>query len=499
MLVDRHGPMVRGVCRRLLASPHDADDAFQATFLVLVRKAGRLRDADRLAPWLYGVARRVATKARARDSSRRDRRPIEDADLRPTRAANHDLLDVLPIFDAELGRVPSKLRDVLVLCLLQGATAEEASSQLGCPVGTVKSRLARGREALRKRLAARGLAPSGILAAAPSAFNVPASASLTRATLAAISGPTAGIAPGLAALTRGVAPAMISRTALMSSLVAGGIALAATMTWVKPPARAEQAAPRLPDPERDKAEERRESVVHLKLIALAIHNYISSTPDSHFPPSALHGADGQPKLSWRVALLPYLGERKLYGEFNLDEPWDSPHNKPLIDRMPAVYRTPHSPAPDGRTRLRGIAGKGTMFDGTDGVRLASVTDGSANTVMVATARDPVPWTKPDELGLAEGKPLPALDDSDPDWCLTVLADGSVPYVPLKDAILLRAMLTRNGGEAFAWPAQPFRPKTATPAASPKEPAVSLEQRLRKVEEKLDKIMEKLDSPAGKKP
>ena len=93
VLVARHGPMVQGVCRRLPAGPHDADDAFQATFLVLVRNAGRLRDADRLGPWLYGVAGRVATKARARQARRRERTPIREGDFAAPGRAEGSLSD----------------------------------------------------------------------------------------------------------------------------------------------------------------------------------------------------------------------------------------------------------------------------------------------------------------------------------------------------------------------------------------------------------------------
>src|SRR5262249_54296826 len=107
-LVARHGPMVRGVCRRLLSSPHDADEAFQATFLVLVRKASQIRDPDRLGPWLYGVATRVATKARVRSSRHRHETPLETCSREES---NTDLLDVMPILDVELGRLSARHRD----------------------------------------------------------------------------------------------------------------------------------------------------------------------------------------------------------------------------------------------------------------------------------------------------------------------------------------------------------------------------------------------------
>ena len=133
--------MVLGVCRRLLGDSHDADDAFQATFIVLVGKARQLRNADRLGPWLYGVATRVATKARAREATRRGSLIAMPVDIPDPRGLNGDWLDVRSILDAELGKLSPKLRHIVVLCLLEGLTAEEASRQLSCPVGTVKSRL----------------------------------------------------------------------------------------------------------------------------------------------------------------------------------------------------------------------------------------------------------------------------------------------------------------------------------------------------------------------
>ena len=227
--------MVRGVCKRLLVNPHDADDAFQATFLVLVRKARQLRDPDRLGPWLYGVARRVATKARHAErppAARAAGRRFADA-----RSPRLDWLDVTPILDAELDRLPAKHRDVLILCLLNGASAEEAAGQLGCPVGTVKSRLARAREALRDRLVTRGIAPavgSGGPALAPDAFASQVSPVLARATLDLLGG--SSIAPGITALTRGVLVNMLPRSIVMSSVLLGSVAIAGlgAAIWLNP-------------------------------------------------------------------------------------------------------------------------------------------------------------------------------------------------------------------------------------------------------------------------
>ncbi len=164
-LVSRHGPMVLGVCRRMLRDTADVEDAFQATFLVLVRRARQLGPRDAIGPWLYGVAARVALRARSQLARQRRHEPVA---LEYPAAApvggwiDPDLGDVL---DQELSRLPSKYRSPLVLCYLEGRTHEEAARELNWPVGTVKGRLARARDLLRSRLTRRGLAPTaGVLA-----------------------------------------------------------------------------------------------------------------------------------------------------------------------------------------------------------------------------------------------------------------------------------------------------------------------------------------------
>ena len=148
-LVARHGPMVLGVCRRILADPHDIEDAFQATFLILVRKARAIRDRELLGPWLYGVARRVANRARADASRRRtrERSGAEEAAMESPGVRDPD--ELRAVLDEELGRLPEKYRAPLVLCYLEGLTHDEAALRLRCPVGTVRSRMTRARETLR--------------------------------------------------------------------------------------------------------------------------------------------------------------------------------------------------------------------------------------------------------------------------------------------------------------------------------------------------------------
>ena len=143
--------MVINVCRQLLRDPHDAEDAFQAVFLVLVRKAGSIRLHDSLGPWLYTVAGRVAARARA--NRRRTRAEICGGEL-PESPANDsgDFLDVAGVIHEELGRLPERLRAPLVLCYLEGLTSRAGRAQLGCPVGTVHSRLSRAHGLLHKRI-----------------------------------------------------------------------------------------------------------------------------------------------------------------------------------------------------------------------------------------------------------------------------------------------------------------------------------------------------------
>jgi len=165
-LVIRHGPMVLSVCRRILDDPAAADDAFQATFMVLVKKARGLRDRELLGGWLHGVAIRVARKARSAAAHRREveQRSFQRQD---EPAHDHERAELRAIIDEEIRRLPEHYRLPLVLCHLEGMRHQEAAHRLGCAVGTIESRLSRAREQLRTRLVRRGVAPSlGVLTAA---------------------------------------------------------------------------------------------------------------------------------------------------------------------------------------------------------------------------------------------------------------------------------------------------------------------------------------------
>jgi RNA polymerase sigma factor (sigma-70 family) len=164
-IVARHGPMVLGVCRRVLDDRHDVEDAFQATFLVFVKKAGSIRDGEGLGPWLYGVARRVSTRARANASKRRatERSGIEVDPACPSVDPDRD--EIRAVVDEEIGHLPDHYRKALVQCDLEGITQGEAAQRLGWTEGTVRGRLAKARGLLRSRLARRGLvAPAAVFA-----------------------------------------------------------------------------------------------------------------------------------------------------------------------------------------------------------------------------------------------------------------------------------------------------------------------------------------------
>jgi RNA polymerase sigma factor (sigma-70 family) len=162
VLVWRHGPMVLRLCRGILGDAHEAEDAFQATFLKLARKAGSIGKQASLAGWLHTVATRVALRARARRAARAGReRCLDDQSAvgpcdDPTAGLARE--ELRRLLDGEVRRLPEKHRAVFTLCHLEGKTNEEAAEQLGCPKGTVLSRLSRARERLRRRLSQRGLA-----------------------------------------------------------------------------------------------------------------------------------------------------------------------------------------------------------------------------------------------------------------------------------------------------------------------------------------------------
>src|SRR5262249_8553508 len=148
-----------------------------------------------------------------------------------------------------------------------------------------------------------------------------------------------------------------------------------------------------------------------------------------FPPAALMSKNGKPLLSWRVALLPFLEEDQLYKRFKLDEPWDGPNNKKLLSEMPRSF----SPVQDeaakrGETYYQAFVGPGALFESGRKIRMADITDGTSNTVLVAEAAAAVPWTKPEDLPFDANKPLPKLGGFAKDSLNVAFADGAVHLI-----------------------------------------------------------------------
>lgn len=228
-LVGRHGPMVLGVCRGVLADAHAAEDAFQAVFLVLARKADTIRPPGAVGGWLYGVAVRTARKAKAA-AARRQRREMATILANPDAASRErerpesslDRAELRAVIDAELAALPDTHRAAVVLCDLQGKTRAEAAAELNCAEGTVAAWLSRGRKALAARLARRGVAlPAAGLAAVVTPELV--SAELRSAALGAFAG--RGVSDSVLALAEGVMRSLSSATAkLVAGLVAVGAA-----------------------------------------------------------------------------------------------------------------------------------------------------------------------------------------------------------------------------------------------------------------------------------
>ena len=226
-LVVRHGPMVWGVCRRILRDPNDAEDAFQATFLVLARKASSIAHREMVANWLFAVAHKTAVRARAMAFRQWSKEQQVVAMPEPRSAADEQRDDLLALLDQELSRLPRKYRIPVVLCELEGKTHREAASQLGWPVGTVSSRLSRGRAMLSRRLARPGVSLSiGSLAVLLNrqAASATVPARLIRATAQTATLFLAGGAPGLGlakafALTREVLRMMLVSKLKVATLV----------------------------------------------------------------------------------------------------------------------------------------------------------------------------------------------------------------------------------------------------------------------------------------
>jgi RNA polymerase sigma factor (sigma-70 family) len=476
VLVWRHSALVLSLCRRILGQEQDAEDAFQATFLTLARRAGSISSGQALGSWLYKVAYRIALAARRQSivriaaEQRLRRRPCWQA---PDDGADRDLQALL---DEEIQRLPEKYRSAILLCYFEGKTNEAAAAEIGCPKGTLLSRLARARNRLRRRLTVRGVeAPSLLVpgfggmwrAAVPrELLKATCNAALAKETWNSSAGP---VSARVLTLAQGAMRTMLwTKLRFAMSVVTVGILGVGSAGWaakafsspqaIDPPGAAPVAAaataPDAPQdqprpvprgPRSDEARLRSASMNNLKQILLAMHNY--HDVNNHFPAPAVYSPDGKALLSWRVELLPYLEQLDLYKQFRRDEPWDSPSNRRLLSKMPPVFALPGSAQTD-RTYYQVFVGPGAAFEKHKGRRISEFADGTSNTLMVAEAASPVPWTKPEDLAYDPDQPLPELGGAFKDVFHVSMADGSAHAIPRDvDRHELRKIITCNGGEA----------------------------------------------------
>jgi prepilin-type processing-associated H-X9-DG protein len=250
---------------------------------------------------------------------------------------------------------------------------------------------------------------------------------------------------GLVVRLRAVLASHRTRRAIWAILVIGvaGMVWGAVLGMVIPAVRAER---------------RIQCMRNLKQLGVACHEYHEA--NGSFPAPSIRGRDGRPLLSWRVAILPQLGHRSLYERFRLDEPWDSPHNLPLLKEIPPELACPSlSGRSHGLTNYQVVVGPknemgsvNTPFEPNRGAEIREFIDGTSFTVLVAESSRSVPWTKPDDLTFREplDAPLPAFGSGHEGGFHVLFADGSTRF--LKHTIIretLRGLLTLNGNEVLS--------------------------------------------------
>jgi prepilin-type processing-associated H-X9-DG protein len=193
---------------------------------------------------------------------------------------------------------------------------------------------------------------------------------------------------------------------------------------------------------------RAQSANNLKQLAIAMHNYHSV--HGAFPPAAIYDKDGKALLSWRVLLLPYIEGDQLYKEFHLDEPWDSEHNKKLLEKMPKTYASPAAAnLNEHKSSYLGFAGKGALFDGSKGKKIQEIIDGTSNTIMFIETKGGVEWSKPGDIPFDADKPLPKVGGLFPNGTNAAFCDGSVRFLSDKiKEMTLKALITIAGGEVI---------------------------------------------------
>lgn len=457
LLVWRHAPLVQRVCRSVLHDHHAAEDAAQATFLILARRAKTFTGRGSVVGWLYRVARRVSVRL----AKQRARLPVgADLDRVPAPVAPDHVGDAGALWE-EVTRLPERYRVPVLLCFFEGLTHAEAARRAGLPVGTIAGQLARAKDLLAKRLSRRGVTLRAVALPVVSGAFV---GSTAQAATAFVSG--RGVAnlvpPAVLHLAQGAMQSMV-RTMFKSAVVVAVVCAAAAAgsafmpgapvtgdgaSSVAPPVEpgasagskgADKASDGIAD-----TRQRVRSLNNLRQIILAVHNYHDA---NGFFPRDVTDKNGKALLSWRVLLLPYLEQEALYKSFKLDEPWDSENNKKLAEKMPDVFRVGIEGKGATKTYYQVFAGPGTAFEPGQKLTFAGITDGTVNTLGIVEAGPPVEWTKPADIAYDPQKAFPKLDGPFRNVLMVSTMDGSVyAFKPDLKGETLHHFVTRAGGE-----------------------------------------------------
>ena len=443
LIVWRHSAMVLRLCRSVLRDHHRAEDATQATFLILARKAKTIGDGRTLPAWLHRVAFRLALRAN------RDRRlelPIDSAPEpsfdAPISLEDHEREQLL---HAEVDRLSEKYRLPIVLCFFEGLTHAEAAKRLNWPVGSVAGRLAEAKKILHRRLSDKGITV-GIVAlfAGLSVNRVSAVAPSLVATILKLQRGDAVPATVLHLVNGGLQMFMWTKVkmGLAIAMLCGSVAL--TTAWAvgtsQQPAEKQEAEPEVeeveePEPEIIKPE--MDDLDKLKKVMGTISRNVADNPDNKIFDyekrwwetrwiNDICDKKGKPILSWRVALLQHLGtrEKTLFKQFNLNESWDSEHNKKLLSKMPSIYRLTAQSNTSRETYFHVYAIDGSPFARPLAPKKGDGNKGLENTLGVFLSEPATSWTKPDEAVVTKELGLKNFPDFDP---ITTL-DGKIHYL-----------------------------------------------------------------------
>ncbi|MCI0701101.1 MAG: sigma-70 family RNA polymerase sigma factor [Planctomycetia bacterium] len=493
LLVWRHAALVQRVCKAVLRDHHAAEDAAQATFLALARKAHTFTGRGSVVGWLYRVARRIAVRL----AKNQARRPTSSPELDRVPSAEtqpESSPDELAALCTEVDRLPERYRIPILLCFFEGLTHQEAARRTNWPVGSIAGRLARAKDILARRLSRKGVGLAAITLAMPAGSFIGGTAHAAATFTACEESfgwigvllmfgskgrkgttqtPDTPIHPKLREVVPGVDSSVIqlaegalktmtlstwklsaTAAALVCAVTAGvwGFTtspvpapipsqptspVAASVPEPKPPAAGERVAD---------AKQRAQSRNNLKQILIALHNYHDT---NGFFPQNITDDNGKPLLSWRVQLLPYVEADNLYKQFKLDEPWDSDNNKKLLTEMPVCFRVGFEPKDSTKTYYQAFAGTGTAFDPNKQIKITDITDGTSNTIAVIEAGPPVEWTKPVDLPY-DPKKLPKLEGPFKNTIIAATADGAThPLVPDIDETSLHRLIGIADGEVVS--------------------------------------------------